>query len=67
MLSPMTALFNGLMAVVLEMLKSQSLAAFQLASRLLRGDRPLWVGSCRSDYHDFVNLNVAYRPIAVIH
>jgi hypothetical protein len=27
---------------------------------------PLWVGSRRSDCHDFVNLSVAYRPIAVI-
>jgi hypothetical protein len=30
-------------------------------------ERPLWVGSRRSDNRDFVNLTVGYRAIAVIH
>jgi hypothetical protein len=65
-LSPVTAFFNGLEAVVLEMLKPQSLAVFQLASRMLRGECPLWVDSRRSDCHDFVSLSGSYRPIADI-
>jgi hypothetical protein len=33
---------------------------------LANSDRPLWVGSSLWDNHDFVSLNVGYRPIAVV-
>jgi hypothetical protein len=44
-----------------------SIAAGQKLNFLSTYERPLWVGSRRSDNHDFANLTVCYRPIADIH
>jgi hypothetical protein len=41
---------------------------YQIISQsiITKAERPLWVVSSRSECDDLVNLNVAYRPIAVI-